>query len=109
MKVFWLEWTNFMINTICIENILFFKSNATNANSFISIISTCLVLNKIFTIIYLFYKRFLLINYKFVILKIMKNNSKTTFILLLVSKKIFAKNQIFSNLFKSLKFAITIL
>lgn len=67
--------------------------SSTNAiNFFLSIIYICLVVSKASTALYIPQTSFCIVKYRFTILRIEKNISMTSSMLLFANKKIFRKN-----------------
>lgn len=77
-----------MTDVTYVTNVSSFKSNTANVNSFLSMIFTCLVVNKAFAIVKLVYTSFVLAKRTFLLLKIRKNIFGTTFILALANTKV---------------------
>lgn len=81
------------------RNIFIFLYKVVFANFLLSISLTFWIVNKAFTIKYLYYLSIFCTNCIFALEKIGKNIFKTTFILVLINKKEFSKNQTFPSLF----------
>ena len=80
-------------------NVSKFLSKAALANLCLSINSTHLVMDKASVILYVFQARFPVSNCTFALLRDMKDIPRTTFILVLASKKGLSKNRILPNWF----------